>query len=142
MVWKKAASPNLLILWLEGTNGSVTATSIEAALVDLGVLLLRAGPDAAQLRGPPRGRAWSRCDRIPGSALLARNGVGTLSLFDHQRLRPGDIVRHASSSSFVGKSKVASMKSADAAAGALDEGTYLGTFPLGAFEARRDRQTR
>jgi molybdopterin/thiamine biosynthesis adenylyltransferase len=110
LVWKNAASPNLLILWLERTNGSVTAMSIEAARADLAVLLLRAGPDAAQLR--ERAVAVLGVGAIGSQValLLARSGVGTLSLFDPQRLRPGDVVRHASSSLFVGKPKVASLK--------------------------------
>jgi hypothetical protein len=110
LVWKNAASPNLLILWLERTNGSVTAMSFEAARADAAVLLLRAGPDASQLRDRTVAVFGVGAVGSQVALLLARSGVGTLSLFDSQRLRPGDVVRHASSSLFVGKSKVASLK--------------------------------
>lgn len=112
LAWHTGVGPNLLVLWLERTNGAVKATSFEGARIDREILLLRAGPDGRELS---RRRVAVLGLGAVGShlaQLLARCGVGTLAVFDQQRLRPGDVVRHVASSQFVGKSKVAAVKAA------------------------------
>jgi molybdopterin/thiamine biosynthesis adenylyltransferase len=112
LAWNTEIGPNLLVLWLERANGALKATSFEAARTDCEVLLLRAGPDRSQLAQRTVAILGLGAVGSQLALLLARSGVGTLAVFDPQRLRPADVVRHAASSLFVGRSKVAAMKSA------------------------------
>lgn len=110
LIWQTpVGEPNVLTLGLSrAADGSVHAEAYETARVDTDVLIRRAGPDAASLRGRSVilfgvGALGSQL-----GMLLARSGIGELRLVDGQLLRPGDIVRHAVPRWFVGRNKAIS----------------------------------
>jgi molybdopterin/thiamine biosynthesis adenylyltransferase len=86
-------------------TGEVRSTACEVARVDHDVLVLRAGPDAPTLRGKSVVVFGVGAIGSHLGVLLARSGVGKLTLVDGQRLRPGDIVRHAAPDETVGVPK-------------------------------------
>ena len=104
--WSTPVGPNLLILGLaRRADDTIEARPYEAARTDAEILRARAGPDAERLKARRvavfgAGAVGSRV-----ADLLARQGVGTLDLFDSQRLRPGDVVRHNLNRLFLGDAK-------------------------------------
>jgi molybdopterin/thiamine biosynthesis adenylyltransferase len=105
--WNTPVGPNLLILKLErSTAGTMEVRPYEAARTDKSVLLLRAGPDAATLMEQSVAIFGVGAIGSHVAALLARSGLGELVVFDYERLRPGDIVRHAGLPVSVGAAKV------------------------------------
>lgn len=90
--------------------GRAVAVSLEPAPTDRATLLLRAGPDAAQL-GAKRvvcfglGAVGSHT-----ALLLAESGVGHLHLADGELLRPGNVVRHAAGHEAIGLPKVSAVE--------------------------------
>ncbi len=108
--WNTPVGPNLLIISLEkDKSGRVVARPYEAARTDPSVLLLRAGPDATALASKKVVLLGVGAVGSHVADLLARSGVGEIFLCDHQRLRPGDVVRHAAGALFVGEPKVDAM---------------------------------
>jgi ThiF family len=108
--WNTPVGPNLLIIGLEkGKSGRVLAQPYEAARTDPSVLLLRAGPDAIALASKKVVILGVGAVGSHVADLLARSGIGEIFLCDHQRLRPGDVVRHAAGALFVGEHKVDAM---------------------------------
>ena len=109
--WSTPVGPNLLVLGLvRRADGTVEARPYEAARTDVEILQARAGPDAERLKARRVavfgvGAVGSRV-----ADLLARQGVGSLDLFDSQRLRPGDVVRHNLSRIFLGDPKTTGMR--------------------------------
>jgi molybdopterin/thiamine biosynthesis adenylyltransferase len=87
-------------------EGAVSIQTYEAARTDQEILLMRAGSDAAFLRTKKVTIIGAGAIGSHVAALLARSGLGELFVFDYQRLRPGDVVRHAANQVWVGSSKV------------------------------------
>jgi molybdopterin/thiamine biosynthesis adenylyltransferase len=112
VVWDTpAGEPNALILGLsrESRRAPVRAEAYEVARVDHDVLIRRAGPDAPVLLERSvvifgQGAVGSHL-----SELIASSGVGRLHLVDGERLRPGDVVRHAGPRAAIGVPKAATM---------------------------------
>lgn len=105
--WRTPAGPNLLVLKLDTTEaGTLKISTYEAARTDHEILLLRAGPDAAALRDKTVVIIGIGAVGSHVAGLLARSGVGHELVFDYERLRPGDVVRHAAYRVSVGRSKV------------------------------------
>jgi hypothetical protein len=112
VVWDTpAGEPNALILGLsrESRRAPVRAEAYEVARVDHDVLMRRAGPDARELLDKSlvifgQGAVGSHV-----SELLASSGVGRSHLVDGERLRPGDVVRHAGPRPATGVPKAATM---------------------------------
>ncbi len=108
LVWATpVGEPNILVLRLRRDDASVVrADSVELARIDTEVLIRRAGPDAAVLRTKSvlifgQGAIGSNV-----TLQLARSGVGNFTVVDGERLRPGDLVRHAANGLWTGQSKV------------------------------------
>jgi hypothetical protein len=108
LVWATpVGEPNVLVLRLRRDDAAVVrAESIEVARIDTDVLIRRAGPDAAALRTKSvlvfgQGAIGSNV-----TLLLARSGVGNFMVVDGERLRPGDLVRHAADKIWTGRYKV------------------------------------
>lgn len=110
VAWDRELGREALVLLAEKRGNDVVAEAIEVAPTETEMLKLRAGPDVALL-----------ADRhvvvfglgAVGSNLavrLAEVGIGTLTLVDDARLRPGDIVRHAAGSWQVGDKKAAAVR--------------------------------
>lgn len=96
---------NCLVVVAEPEEGEPKLRSLELAPTDRQTLLLRAGPDTGELA---RKRVVLFGAGAIGShvaSLLARAGLGELRAVDDDKLRPGNIVRHAGAPSFVGWNK-------------------------------------
>ena len=112
VVWDTpAGEPNALILGLsrESRRAHVRAEAYEVARVDHDVLIRRAGRDAPMLLDRSviifgQGAVGSHL-----SEWLASSGLGRLHLVDGERLRPGDVVRHAGPRAAVGFPKASTM---------------------------------
>ena len=103
--WDRDFGRDALILHAEHEAGGVVTRAVEVAPTDLSVLRMRAGPDWELLA--PKAALVFGVGSI-GSNLslrLAECGLGRLVIVDGQRLRPGDIVRHAASRWAVGNRK-------------------------------------
>jgi len=110
LAWDRELGREALVLIAELHEGQVTAEAIEVAPTDKGVVSLRAGPDSGQLASK---RVVVFGVGAIGSNLalrLAEVGVGELVVVDRDRVRPGDVVRHAAMSFQVGDSKVAAVR--------------------------------
>jgi molybdopterin/thiamine biosynthesis adenylyltransferase len=107
LIWNTpTGEPAILALRVHREGDDLRAEAIEVARTDEEVLLRRAGPDAATLR-PKRVVVFGQgALGSHASVLLARSGVGNLTGVDGERLRPGDVVRHAGLRAWVGSSKV------------------------------------
>ena len=107
LLWDDHGEVNALGLRVERrTPGHYALAAMEVARVDPAVMRLRAGPDVALLRDC--GVAVFGVGAIGSEAavLLARSGLGTLTLVDGELLRPANLTRHTASGRFVGLPKV------------------------------------
>jgi hypothetical protein len=93
---------DVLVAHVARVNGSVTARAIESAPSDRRSLLLRAGPDAAAIGAKRVVLFGAGAIGSQIALLLAESGLGALSVFDADSLRPGNVVRHLGSSLDVG----------------------------------------
>lgn len=97
--------------WKE-TSGSVELAVTRSACDALSALQLRAGSSAANLA--------ERSVAVVGAGaigsflcdLLARAGVGSIAIYDHDVVRPGNLIRHFVGAESVGMSKPEAVKSA------------------------------
>lgn len=110
LAWDREFGREALVLYAEKREGDVLAEAIEVAPTDAEILKLRAGPHVGYLSGKSVivfgvGAVGSNL-----ALRLAEVGVGNLVVVDGDRLRPGDIVRHAAGSFQVGDSKVAAVR--------------------------------
>jgi molybdopterin/thiamine biosynthesis adenylyltransferase len=102
LVWKRGPYHDVLPLRLRREGGALNAEALEPAPYDQETLLIRAGPDAKDLLAKRvcvfgLGAVGSHC-----ALQLAQSGVGHLKLIDGDRLRPGNVVRHAGDRGHVG----------------------------------------
>lgn len=105
--WQTPVGPNLLVLRVQRTGaGPLNVQPYEAARTDMEVLRLRAGPDAVVLADKTAVILGVGAIGSHVANLLARSGTGDLLVIDYERLRPGDMVRHAAHRFSVGDSKV------------------------------------
>lgn len=106
--YTRGGRPGVLALALQRSPnepGGVGLAALEAADLSLASRQLRAGVEAASL-GSVR-VAVVGCGAIGSfvADLLLRSGVRRLLLLDHQRLRPGNVVRHLAGDRYVGRLK-------------------------------------
>ena len=110
LAWDRDLGREALVLHAEKHEESVVAEAIEVAPTDVEILKMRAGPDIGELSDK---RVVVFGVGAVGSNLalrLAEVGIGELVVVDGDRLRPGDIVRHAALSYQVGDTKVAAVR--------------------------------
>ncbi|MCS5480615.1 ThiF family adenylyltransferase [Corynebacterium sp. YIM 101645] len=86
-------------------SGAITLAKVESASHSREALSLRAGPRTTELSN-------SRLVVIGAGAIgsflcdqLARSGVGEITIYDPDEVRPGNLVRHLTSAEMVGKAK-------------------------------------
>lgn len=106
-----ATAAVVLRAW-KGKSGAIELAATRSACDAPSVLGLRAGSSAAQLAGASvvvvgAGAIGSfLCD------LLARAGVGTITIYDPDMVRPGNLVRHFAGADAIGHSKPEAVKRA------------------------------
>lgn len=108
--WNRGGSRHLLVLALEGAGEGMTAKALQHGPNDETSLLLRAGPDAVELRG--RSSVVFGLGALGGHAslVLAESGLGHVRLVDGDDMLPGNVVRHVIGHQGVGIPKAAAVK--------------------------------
>lgn len=112
VVWDTpAGEPNALVLGVsrERRWAPLIAEAYEVARVDQDVLIRRAGPDATELLDKSVAVFGQGAVGSHVSLWLGSSGVGRMELLDSQKLRPGDIVRHAAPAGGIGLPKAVVM---------------------------------
>ena len=108
--WSRRWKTDLLILACTGSGNTTDGWALRPAPVDVRTLSLRAGPDAAVLKG-------CRAVLFGAGALggyvatsLARSGVGHLEIVDYDIVLPENVVRHIAGYPLAGIPKTAAVK--------------------------------
>lgn len=128
LAWNAKEARNALVLLLDQDPDSVPerrarqrrptpdsaglrarARALEFAPADATVLQRRAGADAARLSGYGVLIFGAGAVGSHVAVVLAECGVGDLTLVDSERLRPGNVVRHAAPASAIGLHKVSAV---------------------------------
>ena len=130
IIWEDAGHLNALAVEVVRTRTGPAYATLELARTDRSILRLRSGPDAPSLA--TRGVVVFGLGAIGSEVamLLARSGVGRLTLIDHDRLRPSNLIRHAASARTVGMRKSRAMAATiaearlDTAVVAIEEETW------------------
>lgn len=106
LLWRtRAGQRNCLVVMAEAGENDPKLKSVELAPTDRQTLLLRAGPDVGQLAKKRVVLFGAGAIGSHVASLLARAGLGELRAIEDDSLRPGNVVRHAGSSSFIGWNK-------------------------------------
>ena len=110
--WEWRGRTDLLVMACKGTGETVAAIALQPGANDEQTLVLRAGPDAPALRS--RRVVVFGAGALGGhtALTLAESGVGSIEIVDYDVLLPGNVVRHVSGHSQVGKLKVEAVKAA------------------------------
>ncbi len=106
IAWDRELGREALVLLVEPIEHVTTVRAIEVAPIDEQVLKLRAGPDVEALAGKRVCIFGIGAIGSHAALTLAECGTGILVLVDRDRLRPGNVVRHAANSLCVGYTKV------------------------------------
>lgn len=109
LVWDKPHGRNALVVAMNGGDGKVAAKALEVAPTDEEFLKLRAGPDVTTLGSKTIVAFGAGAIGSQAALRLAEAGLGMLRIVDRERLRPGNVVRHAADSWAVGGYKVAAI---------------------------------
>lgn len=104
--YQRGDSKGVLVLRVDVLKNGISLQSCESADESLSTRLLRARTSSELLSGQKI--AIVGCGAVGSfvAELLFRSGVGRLTLLDPQRLRPGNLIRHAAESNSIGKYKV------------------------------------
>ncbi len=104
--WERNGRADLLVMACKGTGEDLEAIALQPGPKDEDSLILRAGPDASELRA--RTVVIFGAGALGGhvAAMLAESGIGLLEIVDPDVLLPGNVVRHIAGHSFVGAPKV------------------------------------
>ena len=107
LFWRSpVGAPNILALLLEQSGDEITARSVQVGTTDVEVARLRAGRDADAMVSKQVVVFGLGAIGSHVATLLARSGVREMTLVDGERLRPGDLTRHAVTASvFAGEVK-------------------------------------
>lgn len=91
-------------------SGAIELASVRSASQAPATLALRAGASAASLAGTRVAVVGVGAIGSFVCDLLARAGVGTITAYDPDILRPGNLIRHAAAPGYVGLGKPAAVK--------------------------------
>ncbi len=111
LIWETTYGTNVLVLIPRlGSNGTIELFSVEAARTDIATLRQRSGPDAASLLQKKVVLFGAGAVGSHVALSLAGAGLGSITVVDGDRLRPGNVVRHALGHSLVGRNKADAVK--------------------------------
>jgi molybdopterin/thiamine biosynthesis adenylyltransferase len=111
LLWETAAGArNCLIALIRPGVKKPRISSLELAPTDTETLLLRAGPDAVGLRDKRVVIFGAGAIGSHAASLLARCGLGHERLVEKDKLRPGNVVRHAADPDCIGWNKATATK--------------------------------
>jgi molybdopterin/thiamine biosynthesis adenylyltransferase len=108
VIWGEGEARNALVLLAQLARGrrEVFTSAVEFAPTDPEVLRRRSGDDAEKLKGRRVVVFGAGAVGSHVALQLAACGLGAITLVDKERLRPGNVVRHAARRSSVGLTKV------------------------------------
>jgi len=106
VVWDREFGREVLVLLAEKVSDDVRTNAIEVAPIDDEFLQMRAGSDVSKLSEKKIIIFGIGAIGSNVSVRLAESGAGQLTLVDDDHLRPGNVVRHAANSWFIGFYKV------------------------------------
>jgi molybdopterin/thiamine biosynthesis adenylyltransferase len=111
LMWEASWGLNLLVLMPRlVSDGKIELLSIEAARTDIATLRQRSGPDATSLLQKKVALFGAGAVGSHVALSLAGAGLGSMTVVDGDRLRPGNVVRHALGHSLVGWNKADGVK--------------------------------
>ncbi len=111
LTWETRYGTNVLVLIPRlGSDGEVELRSIEVAPTDIATLRQRSGPDATSLLQKKVTLFGAGAVGSHVALSLAGAGLGSITVVDGDRLRPGNVVRHALGHSLVGRNKADAVK--------------------------------
>jgi len=111
LIWETKYGTNVLALIPRlDSDGEVELRSIEAARTDIATLRQRSGPDASTLLQKKVALFGAGAVGSHVAMSLAGAGLGAITVVDGDRLRPGNIVRHALGHWLVGRNKADAVK--------------------------------
>lgn len=111
LIWETAYGTNVLVVTPRfGSNGHVELLSVEAARNDIAILKRRSGPDAEVLLRKKVALFGAGAIGSHVAECLAGAGLGQLTIVDGDRLRPGNVVRHAAGHELVGRNKAEAVR--------------------------------
>ena len=104
--WERHGRTDILVMGCEGRNDEMEAIALQPGPTDEQSLILRAGPDAPELRA--RRATLFGAGALGGhvATALAASGLGYLNIVDGDVLLPGNVVRHVAGHDQVGRAKV------------------------------------
>ncbi len=112
LVWETAEGPNALTLVQALADEKIKVEAIETAPTDRTYLAMRAGPDFKELQEKRVVQFGAGAVGSQIALRLAECGVGAVSLYDGDLLRPANVVRHVGRSDQVGPPKTEVVKQA------------------------------
>ena len=106
LCWEWHGRPDLLIMVCQGMNNDTEAIALQPGPTDEQSLILRAGPDAPELRTMTATLFGVGALGGHVAVALAASGLGYLNIVDRDVLLPGNVVRHVAGHDQVGRAKV------------------------------------
>ena len=106
LCWERRGRRDILVLACAGMNDEMEAIALQPGPTDEQSLILRAGPDAPDLRNVTATLFGAGALGGHVATALAASGLGFLNLVDGDVLLPGNVVRHVSGHDQVGMDKV------------------------------------
>lgn len=109
--WKRDGRTDLLALACRGLSKEMEAGALMPGPQDEQNLILRAGPDATELRAVRAVVFGAGALGGYTAVALAQSGIGCIDVVDDDILTPGNVARHIAGHSHVGSYKVLAVKS-------------------------------
>ena len=103
--WERNEKPDLLVMVCEGIGDEVKAVALQPGPIDEASLILRAGPDAPDLRNVRITIFGAGALGGYAATALAESGIGFLDIVDSDVILPGNVVRHVAGRDQVGMAK-------------------------------------
>ena len=135
--WERQGRRDLQVMVCKGTEGELEAIAVQPGPNDDHSLILRAGPDAANLRTYKVTVFGAGALGGHTAALLAESGVGFLKLVDGDNLLPGNVVRHVAGHGQVGLAKVQAVQAVIAEHAPWSEATTFRESPTSPGDIRQ-----
>ena len=106
LCWERHGMRDILVLACAGMNDEMEAIALQPGPTDEQSLILRAGPDAPDLRTVTATLFGAGALGGHVATAPAASGLGFLNLVDGDVLLPGNVVRHVAGHDQVGRAKV------------------------------------
>ena len=110
--WEWQGRTDVLVMACKGVGDDVEVIALQPGPNDEQTLIMRAGPDAPNLRSCKVVVFGAGALGGHTALTLAESGIGLIEIVDYDVLLPGNVVRHVAGHDQVGMSKVEAVKAA------------------------------